>query len=113
MSRYSRKPAVSPQTEQEADRVARATQRPGQTKEQTRLIAMGIRKGIDEYKKQQKAKQRELNKREKKQRSAVVVSRSSTEDKIQVETVIRQHWLPWMLLALSWIGFILFGINPF
>jgi hypothetical protein len=44
-------------------KTAKANQRPGQTKEQTRLIAQGIQKGIDQYKKQHKAKSREMDKR--------------------------------------------------
>ncbi|MCP3868287.1 MAG: DUF2956 family protein, partial [Gammaproteobacteria bacterium] len=56
MSRYSKKQTVSNETRSEALQIAKGTQRPGQTKEQTRLIAQGIQKGIDQYKKQQKAK---------------------------------------------------------
>lgn len=44
----------SPQTQEEALKLAKGTQRPAQTKEQTKLIAQGIQKGIDLYKKQQK-----------------------------------------------------------
>ncbi|HSN24293.1 MAG TPA: DUF2956 family protein, partial [Methylomicrobium sp.] len=51
----------SQQTQEEALKIARGTQRPAQTKEQTRLIAQGIQKGIDLYKKQQKEKARDLN----------------------------------------------------
>lgn len=47
----------SEQTQQEALKIAKATQRPGQTKEQTKLITQGIEKGIALYKKQQKEKQ--------------------------------------------------------
>ena len=36
----------SPQTQQEAMKVAKATQKPGQTKEQTKLIAQGIEKAL-------------------------------------------------------------------
>jgi len=57
---------ISPQTEQEALAIAKATQKPSQTKEQTRLIAKGIEKGIAEYKKRQKAKARDLDKKRKK-----------------------------------------------
>ena len=53
MSKYSRKNRVSDETKEDALKIARATQRPGQTKEQTKLIAQGIQKGIDHYKKQQ------------------------------------------------------------
>ncbi len=47
---------------EEALQVARSIQKPGQTKEQTRLIAHGIAKGIALYKKQQSAKARERDK---------------------------------------------------
>ena len=43
----------------EAMKIARGRQLPGQTKEQTRLIAQGIQKGIEQYKKQHKARVRE------------------------------------------------------
>jgi hypothetical protein len=49
-------------TQEEALQVARATQKPGQTKEQTKLIAQGIAKGIELYKRQQSAKARERDK---------------------------------------------------
>lgn len=94
----------SPQTQEEALKLAKSTQRPAQTKEQTKLIAQGIQKGIDLYKKQQKEKARELNKRQKKttsQKEGIVDS-----DDIESEMVIvyRQHWLPWLLLVTSWLG---------
>jgi len=109
MSQYSKKKAVSPETRSEALQLARGSQRPGQTKEQTRLIAQGIEKGIDLYKKQQKAKARELDKRLKTVRSkADPMTEVEPKDRI----VYRQHWLPWLLLALTWmgVGFYLFLI---
>jgi hypothetical protein len=95
----------SPQTQDEALKLAKATQRPAQTKEQTKLIAQGIQKGIDLYKKQQKEKARELNKRFKKTSVQKEGSATDTNDP-DVEEIIdyRQHWLPWALLILSWIG---------
>ncbi|WP_438883914.1 DUF2956 family protein, partial [Bacillus cereus group sp. BC317] len=51
----------SPQTQQEAQAIAKASQKPGQTKEQTKLIAQGIEKGIALYKKQQKEKSRQAD----------------------------------------------------
>ncbi|GIU31812.1 hypothetical protein TUM4433_23950 [Shewanella schlegeliana] len=44
------KKSISNETKTEAMKVAKATQKPGQTKEQTKLIAQGIEKGIAEYK---------------------------------------------------------------
>jgi hypothetical protein len=63
MSKYSKKWTISPETQSEALTIAKGRQQPGQTKEQTRFIAKGIQKGIEQYKKQQKAKARELDKR--------------------------------------------------
>ena len=93
---------VSSQTQEEALKIARATQRPGQTKEQTKLIAQGIQKGIDQYKKQYKAKARELDKRLKKASNP-----SQAEVQIETREVVkhRPSLLPWLLLALSWLGF--------
>lgn len=48
--------------QEEAMKLARGIQKPGQTKEQTRLIAQGIAKGIAMYKKQESAKARERDK---------------------------------------------------
>ena len=94
----------SPQTQEDALKIARGTQRPAQTKEQTRLVAQGIQKGIDLYKKQQKEKARDLNRKLKKisgQREQTIVSDGQ---EIQVSIVYRQHWLPWLLLLLTWLG---------
>ena len=103
MPRYSKnRQNVSDETKDEAMSAAKATQRPGQTKEQTKLIAQGIQKGIDHYKKQQKSKARDLNKQLKKAKN--------TPPEITVETreVIRYKtpWLPWVLLGISWIIFV-------
>lgn len=84
--------------------MAKATQRPAQTKEQTRLIAQGIQKGIDLYKKQQKEKARELNRKLKKVSSQKPQSIESDDPEIQSIIVYRQHWLPWLLLLLTWLA---------
>lgn len=94
---------ASPQLAEEALKVAKANQRPGQTKEQTKLIAQGIQKGIEQYKKQHSAKARELDKRLKKVRN----QQNSNDDEhdVEVVTVYKQSKLSWILLALSWIAF--------
>ena len=103
MAKPVKKHTPSPQTKDEATKIAKAIQRPRQTKEQTRLIAQGIQKGIDQYKKQQKSKARDLDKKLKQvSRSA---SAPATEAEIQEIVHYKQHWLPWALLACSWIGF--------
>jgi hypothetical protein len=109
MAKYSKKQqAVSAKTQEEAMQVARATQKPGQTKEQTKLISQGIQKGIDHYKKQQKAKSRELNKQLKKAANAKPeVAEASPID----ETSSRSNYLPWFLLLASWALFITYIVS--
>ncbi|NOR80428.1 MAG: DUF2956 family protein [Methyloprofundus sp.] len=107
MSKYSKKQQVSLETQEQSVKTAKATQRPGQTKEQTKLIAQGIQKGIEQYKKQQKERSRELNKKLKKVSSQLnhIDDSSVEQEHIEQRVAYRQHWLPWLLLGLSWIGF--------
>jgi len=103
MAKYSKNSSISQETKEEAISIARGTQRPGQTKEQTKLIAQGIQKGIDQFKKQQKAKTRGLDKKHKK----TAKQQSNTPNTaVNTHEVIRyqQHWLPWLLLVCSWLG---------
>jgi len=100
MARRTKNYQTSEATHDEAMRIARGTQRPGQTKEQTRLIAQGIQKGIEQYKKQQSARARELDKNIKKVKQHLMPH----EIEVQKKIVYRQHWLPWLLLVLSWIA---------
>ena len=87
----------------EAMRIARGRQRPGQTKEQTKLIAQGIQEGIKQYKKQQSARGRELDRKLKKVKQQVAAP-AVHEIEVQEKVVYRQHWLPWVLLVLSWLA---------
>ncbi|VXA77891.1 MULTISPECIES: DUF2956 domain-containing protein [Aeromonas] len=104
MAKYDK---ISPETQQEAQKIARANQKPGQTKEQTQLIAQGIQKGIDEYKKQMKARAREASRQKKLQTKAKQQPQVGHEEEgdIELVEVSRQHPLPWILLLLSWVGF--------
>jgi hypothetical protein len=94
----------SQQTQEEALKIAKGIQRPAQTKEQTKLIAQGVQKGIDLYKKQQKEKARDLNKKRKQLSKEKQQSIESEDHDSEVIIVYRQHWLPWLLLFLSWLG---------
>jgi len=106
MSRYSKKNQVSEKTKDDASKVARAIQKPGQTKEQTKLIAQGIQKGIEQYKKLQKEKQRELDKKLKKGGERSPSDVGDVDDISLAECSDKK--LPWYLLALSWIGFVIY-----
>ncbi|MCX7084410.1 MAG: DUF2956 domain-containing protein [Methylococcales bacterium] len=96
----------SQQTQDEALKIAKGIQRPAQTKEQTKLIAQGIQKGIDLYKKQQKEKARELNRKLRKVNNQKTTQIESDNHDNEVEHIIiyRQHGLPWALLVATWIG---------
>jgi len=115
MPRYDKPQDPSPETQAAAQQIARATQRPGQTKEQTRLIAQGIQKGIEEYKRQQKARAREADKQRKRQlrfeRHASTVQTDDLHLPDEVADAMPSgwsRWLPWALLLLSWAGFLLY-----
>jgi len=99
----SRKDRVSDKTKDEAMTIARGTQRPGQTKQQTKLIAQGIQKGIDQYKKQQNAKARELDRKRKK--TAAEKPGHSSSGSTAEPAGIKSNKLPWVLLIISWLGF--------
>ena len=102
MSKYSKQKQVSEETQEEALKITRSTQKPGQTKEQSKLIAQGIQKGIEQYKKQHKAKSRELNKQLKKVKNT---HQDATEIEVVEVAKTKQHWLPWSLLVISWVVF--------
>ena len=105
MARYSKKNKAPEQTKEDAMKIARGTQKPGQTKEQTKLIAQGIKKGIEQYKKKHKEKARELDKKRNKASASRSLSESSTDNTFKPE-VVKANKLPWVLLILSWLGFI-------
>lgn len=100
MAKYQKHQKPSDETKAEAMEIARGTQRPGQTKEQTRLIAQGVQKGIEQYKKQYKSRVRELDKKHRKASSSNE-TQINRDDQAGIKLVYRQHWLPWLLLAIS------------
>ena len=104
MSKFSKKNNVSEQIKEDAKKIARGTQKPGQTKEQTKLIAQGIQNGIEQYKKKQNEKLRDLDKKLNKATANRSLSQSSVENKFKPE-LEKRNMLPWVLLILSWLGF--------
>ena len=98
----NKKQKASESVQNKAQELAKANQRPGQSKEQTKLVAQGIAKGIEQYKKQQKSRKRELDKKSKKLDRQLTLEPEKTE----LEVVVRQHWLPWGLLVISWFAFV-------
>lgn len=102
MSKYKKTQQLSTETIDTAMAIAKGIQKPNQTKEQTKIIAQGIQKGIAEYKKQQKGKARELDKLKKKFTNSQ--QDSSTIDSLANEVIkCKVQWLPWTLLVISWL----------
>jgi len=116
MSKSIKAQAVAPKAEEEAIAIARGTQKPGQTKEQTKLIAQGIKKGIELYKKQQNTTARELDKKRKQALKQLAQQVENAAPALPLPQLVeyKQHWLPWLLLVLTWVGvavyFTMFGL---
>ena len=95
---------ISNETVDEALAIAKKTQKPGQTKEQTRLIAQGIQKGIADYKKSAKAKHRQADKAQKKVQKQKQLNNQTTEI-VETTPANNSKPLPWILLVTSWALF--------
>ena len=109
MTKYSKKHLLSEKNKDEAMKIARGTQKPGQTKEQTKLIAQGIKKGIESYKKQQSKKARELDRKLNKASALYSPHETSTQQVVE-PVVVKGDKLPWVLLVLSWLGFVAYVV---
>ncbi|MDG1732758.1 MAG: DUF2956 domain-containing protein [Thalassotalea sp.] len=102
------KPSV--EVQQAAAKVANGIKKPGQTKEQTKLIEQGIQKGIELYKKQHKAKAREADKAKKKLKNKTNANVGSDLQSAELNNR-KSNLLPWLLLIVSWFGFALYLAN--
>jgi hypothetical protein len=98
------KTETSNETIIEAEKLAKANQRPSQSKEQTKIIALGIQKGIEQYKKKNKTKSRELNKKLKtvKSKEDRLTNQTSFQSENHKKSKSPSHRLPWILLTISW-----------
>lgn len=101
-------------TRAEAVKIANSQHVEGQTKEQTRLIAKGIQKGIEQFLRQQNEKVRDLDRRTKKvqqllnsqgQETATIIDDGNT-----ATTSPFLVYLPWILLGCSWIIFLVYVV---
>lgn len=107
----NKKNEISQETQDEALSIAKKTQKPGQSKEQTRLIALGIQKGIAEYKKSAKNKQRQADKAKKKRQNVAHKTEQIETPSEPQPTPTNKSILPWSLLVISWIGFAAYFFN--
>lgn len=117
MSKTDSRPSIQTQVnesiQEEALKVARSIQKPGQTKEQTKLIAQGIAKGIELYKKQQSAKARERDKVRKKAlklKQAESTGQQREEDEADFTLDLAESGISGMLLLGGGVFAIMAGI---
>ena len=99
---------ISNETVDEALAIAKKTQKQGQSKEQTRLIAQGIQKGIAEYKKSAKAKQRQADQAKKKLQKQKQAQMNQDQPTTTESTQTKNSPLAWGLLMVSWALFALY-----
>lgn len=100
----------SKETQAEAMKIAKATQKTGQTKAQTKLIAQGIEKGISEYKKRQKTKSREQDKKRKRVSKMKAESVSVEPEPSNPPSINWRVGLPWVALGISLFYFVIYPL---
>jgi len=100
MAKHPLTKKVAREIQLEAEQIAKGIQRPGQTREQTRLIARGIQRGIETYRRQQAERERNLD-RELKRLKKLEGTPENPAPVVEERPVYRQHWLPWVLFAVS------------
>ena len=91
--------------------IAQGIKQGNQTKTQTKLVAQGIGKGIELYKKQQNKKLRDIDKNKKKELKNKSNSESNNigmANQFQKKSLISQANLAWGLLLLSWLFFLVY-----
>jgi hypothetical protein len=90
----------------DALKIARGIKVDGQTNADTKAIASGIQRGMEQFLRQQSEKTRDLDKRVKKVKQ-LAASTSHNESAAVVPTnASRQSHAPWVLLVLSWVFFV-------
>ncbi len=103
---------------EEAMLMAKSIQRPGQSKEQTRLIAQGIEKGITLYKKQQAEKMREINKKKKKKDKLTILNQTDQKENSSDRTHSTIYALytassVFLVFALSALVAVFYGVDSY
>ena len=96
----------------EALKIANTIKTQGQTTVETKAIANGIQRGMELFLRQQSEKTRDLDKRTKKVKqlaTQLTHSKSTGEKEETVRVQTSSRW-PWVLLAISWVMFVVFWV---
>ncbi|CAA0113975.1 Uncharacterised protein [BD1-7 clade bacterium] len=107
--------AKTDQTRETAQAITRRSGQVAEDKAQRRAVTQAIADGIKEYKLQQKAKQRDQDKKLKKAQADAERLRGEYEEKLKALNVQGDQAqggsrLPWVLLAASWLVFAAAGV---
>ncbi len=90
----------------EALKIANSIKVEGQDKADTKAIASGIQRGMEQFLRQQSEKTRDLDKRVKKVKQLAANAMQETNvNSAPVSNELQPARLPWILLAISWILF--------
>ncbi len=98
------KARLSEKEKNDASAITQDVSKPSFDKQQRREVQQAIELGIERYKRQHKSKARDFDKAQKKQKKQLVV----TDVKALPEKKRIFNGLPWALLVISWLGFIVF-----
>ena len=102
---------ASSESQSAALKLAKGIQRPEQTKAQTKLIAHGIERGITEYKRQQKVLARDRDKQRKRElKASLREAADNSDENVESPSNLTSQLLvglPWLLLAASWVYFLM------
>lgn len=96
----------------EALKIANSVKTEGQTTVETKVIANGIQRGMEMFLRQQSEKTRDLDKRVKKvkQLTTQLTQEKSAYVKEEIENTQTSPRLPWVLLAVSWVIFVVVAV---
>lgn len=96
----------------EALKIANSVKTEGQTTVETKVIANGIQRGMEMFLRQQSEKTRDLDKRVKKvkQLATQLTQEKSADVKEEIENTQTSPRLPWVLLAVSWVIFVVVAV---
>ena len=101
-SKVNNKAKLSEQEKAAALAIVEDVSKPGFNKQQRKEVQQAIEQGIERYKRQHKAKARDVDKALKKQKNKPVV------EAVNEPGAEKPFYLPWALLALSWLGFAIY-----
>ncbi|WP_039913094.1 DUF2956 domain-containing protein [Cellvibrio mixtus] len=99
----------------EAAKIANSIKTEGQTPTETKAIANGIQRGMEMFLRQQSEKTRDLDKRTKKvkQLASQLTQQKIAEESEEIKVFHKQSPLPWVLLVVSWMLFVMVGVLSF